>query len=199
MTRNLKVLSLAVVAALAMTAVMASAAQATKFTTSASSGTLTATQTSEQVFTTDAGTVRCSTSNQEGAFSSTSFESLEVSASYSGCKAFGFLSATVAMGNCKYKFTGAGQTGGKALADVVCSSGEITVNTFGCVVHVPAQSNLSSVTFTNGAGDVNASANLTGIHYTQTEGCPNGSGTKTNGTLTGGATVKASSGTVQVD
>jgi hypothetical protein len=199
MIRNLKVLGLAVVAALALTAVIASAAQATaKFTVGASSGTIKSTQTTEQVFTTSAGTVRCTTANQEGSYTAASFTSLEVSATYSGCKAFGFLSATVAMNGCKYNFASQANETTLANVDIVCPAGkDITVTTTGCVVHVEPQTGLQHVTFQNGGGspadDVNATATITGVKYTATSGCPGGDeGTTTaNGSLTGGATVKA--------
>jgi hypothetical protein len=178
---------------------MVSGADATTtFTTSVSPGILKATQTTEQVITTDAGTIRCSTANQEGNFSSTAFSELEMSAAYSGCKAFGFLSATVSMGGCKYRYVGS-LSGRKATWSIVCSTGDITVTTFGCVIHFKAQAGLEHVVFSNGAGIVHASFLIAGLRYSQTEGCPNGSGEKTNGTLNGGADFAPSSGTVQVD
>jgi hypothetical protein len=199
MIRNLKALSLALGAMVVMSAALSSAAQATTFTASAGSGSLTGTQTTEQVFTFDAGTARCTTLNQASSFSSASFNEVDFIPAYSGCKAFGFLSATVSTGKCNYEYTGAGQVGGQTIFDIACSSGEITINTVGCVVHIPAQTNLSHVKFSNGAGDLNATMTITGIKYNQTAGCPNGSGVKTNGTLTGESTIKASSGTIQVD
>jgi hypothetical protein len=200
MTRKLKVLGLALVAVLAMTAVLASAAQATTtFTASESSGTVKATQTTEQVFTTEAGTVKCKTATQEGSFSSKSFTSLEVAPAYKECSAFGFLSATVTPGTCKYKFTGQA-SGTLATVDIVCPSGDITVTTFGCVIHVEPQTGLNHVLFSNKAGDVEATATISKVKYTATSGCPNGAnGTTSDGTLTGGATVSASKGTLQVD
>jgi hypothetical protein len=197
MNRNLRALGLGLAAVFAMTAVMASAAQATTFTTSAASGTLTGAQTTDQVFTFDAGTARCKGFSQATSFSKTSFTSFDVIPAYSGCSAFGFTSATVSTGKCTYEYKGT--TEGKATVDIVCSSGEITVSTTGCVVHIPAQTGLSHVKFTNGAGDVDQNMTITGIKYTQTAGCAGGAVTKTNGTLTGESTIKATSGTFQVD
>jgi hypothetical protein len=184
----------AFVAALALTAVMASAAQATTtFTAGSSSGKIQVTQTTEQVFTTNAGTVRCTGSTQTGTFTAASFTSLTVTPSYSGCKAFGFLSATVDVAGCSYTFTG-NASGSTASLHINCTAGnEIRVTTTGCVVHVPSQGNRSDVRFTNGGGtpdDVNAEATLSGITYTATSGCLN-AGFAANGTLTGGATVNA--------
>ena len=198
MIRKTDVRLILIASALAMVLLPASA-QATTFTTSAASGTLTGNQTTEQVFTFDAGTTRCTTFNQATSFSSNSFNTVDFIPAYSGCKAFGFISATVSTGKCTYEYTGAGQTGGKTLFDIVCSSGEITITTPTCVVHIPAQTGLGHVGFSNGAGDINEEFTVTGLKYEQTAGCPNGAGVKTNGTMTGGSTIKASTGTIQVD
>jgi hypothetical protein len=195
MTRKFKSLGVASLAVFAVMAVGMSAAQAapTDLTFGTASGTVHAGQTTEQVFTTNAGTVRCSTSTQTGSWSgNATVSTLEVTPSYSGCKAFGFLSATVDVNGCKYHFAGGENTTGLvSIKNCTNAAKDMTVTTFGCVVHVPEQGPLSHVLYTNGAGDVDVNAQLTGIKYTATEGCPNGSGTFTNGTLTGGATLTA--------
>jgi hypothetical protein len=196
MTRNIKVLGLAIVAALALTAVMASAAQATTtFTAGSSSGKIEAVQTTEQVFTTTSGTVRCTGATQVGSFTTASFTSLTVTPSYSGCKAFGFLSATVDTEGCTYTFTG-NASGSTANVDINCPAGkEIHVTTSGCVLHVPAQTNVGHVGFKSNTSqnpdDVDAEATLTGIKYTATSGCLNPATNEPTGTLSGGATIKA--------
>src|SRR6059036_2059114 len=107
MIRNIKLLALTALAALAVTAVAASAAQATTtFTAGSTSGTITGTQTTKQVFTTNAGKVECTTAHQEGKFTAASFTTLTVTPTYSGCTAFGFIGATVTMNGCTYTYTG---------------------------------------------------------------------------------------------
>jgi hypothetical protein len=131
-------------------------------------------------------------------------KALSVTPIYSGCKAYGFLSATVDVNGCTYRFIGQA-SGELANVNVECPAGnEITVTTTGCVMHVEPQTGIAHLKFTNTTinkpDDIDATATLSGIKYTATSGCPGeGTGvTQTNGTLSGGATVKAISAGKQV-
>jgi hypothetical protein len=197
MIRNLKIFAVALAAVLSMAAVAASAASATAdLTAGASSGKLTATQASENVFTITPGAVKCKTVHGETPFTSATITTGEASISYSNCSAFGFLSATITMNAC----TVHGEGGAEAktlVGKIVCPVGqEITVSTFGCVVHIPSQT-VAGHTVATGAGgtpaDVTTTTTWEGMKYTETAGCPNVSATATtnNGTYTGQLTVKA--------
>jgi hypothetical protein len=194
MTHKFRTLGIALVAVLAMSAVAASAANATaQLTLGSESGTLTASQLTSQVFTTTPGTVTCGTSHQEGSWSGgkTKTTVTMTKITYSGCKAFGFLSAEVTTTGCEYIFT-AGPETKTATVELKCS-GDLTVETFGCTIHVPSQKVGGHVTFDNNASDVTATLSLSGITYTETAGCPNAPNTALthNGTLTGSSTIIA--------
>jgi hypothetical protein len=200
MIRNIKLLALTALAALAVTAVAASAAHAenTKFTAGSTSGKVTATQTTKQVFTTNAGKVECTTAHQEGVFTAATFSSLTVTPTYSGCTAFGFIGATVTTNGCTYTYTGKPQAAGEetlATVTVNCTGANtIVVSGGGCTTTVPAQGPLNHIKFTNNTtkspDDVDATATVSGIKYTSS-GCFSGNGTFTNGTISGGSTVIA--------
>jgi hypothetical protein len=211
MTRNLKVLGLALVAAFAMSALVASAASATawQFHSNTDNPVLTGSQEGTDVFTTDSGTVRCSEANYTGSATGTTNSTIEVAPTYEGCKLLFIINVTVDPNGCKYLFHAetTTNTGGtpavihyEGSVDIVCTGGNVIVVTApGCDITVPAQTGLKTVTFTNlGSGhtqevtvDVNISNTITYIeHQTPGETCEN-SGTPhtTNGSYTGQALV----------
>jgi hypothetical protein len=105
MIRNLKVLGVAFAAVLALSAVAATAASAEgKVTCTSYPCTLTGTSPLENdVFNTEGGKVEC-----KAAFHSLISEassSLTVTPTYTECRAFGFVNATVNMNGCDYLFT----------------------------------------------------------------------------------------------
>jgi hypothetical protein len=180
MIRNLKVLGLALVAVLAMSAMVASAASASQYTGSAYPTTGTGANTAgNETFTTPGGTVQCD-SHFEGKLAAASSE-LTVTPKYTGCVAFGFLNATVAFNGCDYLFKAGASLGGGAYnnsVDVVCpaGSGPVTITAGTCKVDVPAQTGLSNVKTTNlAAGTVTVQPNVTNITMNVTTdgfGCP---------------------------
>jgi hypothetical protein len=200
MTRNLKALGLVVLAALAAMAVTASAASATaKFHSELPTHTvISGTQVGEDVFTTNAGTVRCKKATYSGLQSGAEAETVEVTPSYSECTAFGFVNATIDVNSCTYKFGITSTTPEPFEGHItICpNGGTITVTAFNCWVHVGQQGPLKGVTYTNeGSGktrDIRVKVSLSGIHYVQTSksfpGCEEK--TFTNGTYTGEATVQ---------
>jgi hypothetical protein len=173
MTHKLKMLGMALVAVLALTAISASAASAAKYTASTYPTTGTGeSKVGNDVFTTEAGTVECQ-SHYKGTLAGAS-EDLTITPTYTSCKAFGFLKATVT--GCTYTFTT--PTGSvdtySAKVDVTTTC---TIVASTCEVKVEPQTELGSVAITNetAAGDVKVKANVTGIAYNVIKdgiGCP---------------------------
>src|ERR1700755_738377 len=210
MIRNLKFLGLAVVAALAMSAMVASAASADTLNTGGSSVTVTGAQEKHKEgekevfdkFKVDGGTVECETATYTGTATSGA-TTITVSPTYGGCKFTG-LATTIDTTGCSYVFhvpaTAGGTTG---TVDVSCTAGnEITATvlpgaTPRCIIHITTQSGLGTVTYKNiGSGttaEVTVSVNISSIKYSQTAGtgvgaCATADST-TNGVYEGAATV----------
>jgi len=204
MNRKFKALGLAFVAVLAMSAVVASAAQAKEsIQLTAASYPATIHATGEGVgenFNTEAGKITCKVSHYHATLNEAS-SSVTVKPTYTECSAFGGLfSATVNTEECHYVFTGtekvaAGQY--RAHVNVTCPEGQSIKITAGtCKAEVKAQTGLTTVDLTNNAGNVGIQPTLLGpegeqdgkhgpIAYTVTQdgfGCPfNGTGAKTGG------------------
>jgi hypothetical protein len=195
MIRNLKALGLALVAVLAITAVSASAAQAAhRFTSESSVTFLKGEQKTENVFTTNGGTVRCTTARFEsGELKGTELSSVTVHPTYSGCTAFGFIGATVNTEGCNYIIDAAGE-GEMGTSTIECEAGhEIVVTAGTCTVKVPAQTpGTPTVDFTNEGSGATASILVTAtvekIKYTSSGGICGASGE--NGTYTGTVLTK---------
>ena len=200
--RNLKILGLALIAMLSMSAVAASMASADELTAENYPATLKGSLDEVAVpdkFLTTTGPVSCKQANYDGTISGPT-TTVEVTPTYNECTAFGF-PAVIDHGNCKYLFHIVKNTT-EGDVDLVCTSGELTVTAIGagtpkCIVHVPPQSDITgTVKYSRiGAGttqEITVVANLTGIDYTHTQGtgvgsCPSGSAT--NGTLEAKAKV----------
>jgi len=190
MNRALKVLGIAAVAALAMS-VVASAAQATEFTASEYPSSFHGSNTSgEEVFSTEAGDVKCDSEFSGEAKEASS--SVTAHAEYSECEAFGFVNATVDTEGCDYVFNLPAE-GTTATVDVACGEGEsIKITAASCAAEVGAQEDLEHVGFANGTGEtedeVEVTATATEIAYTVTKDgflCPfSGTGTKEDGSYT---------------
>lgn len=190
MIRKFKTLGVALFAVLALTAVSASAASAASYTASAYPTTGTATSAvGNDTFKTEAGTVECAV-HYQGTILEAS-ETLTGSSTYTNCKAFGFLSATVNTNGCDGQAkapTGSGDTY-TAGGNLVCPAGKVIEITAGtCKVTIGGQSSVGTVTIVNqtASGDVTVQANLNSIAYTVTQdgfGCPfGGTGAKTGAT-----------------
>src|SRR4051812_5259414 len=154
MIRKFKTLGVAMFAVLALTAVGASAAHAEtgKFT----AGSYPATFTTESAkgndtFITEAGTVECQ-SHFEGTLAEAS-TTVTVKATYTNCRAFGFLSATVNMTGCDYLFhieSAAPSDSYTGSSDLVCPAGvsvDIVAST--CTATIPGQTGIKPIDFTN--------------------------------------------------
>lgn len=174
----------------------ASAASAAQFHAENAPATLTGGQKATHVFTTDAGTITCTTASFPGSATSTVLSTVRVAPSYSGCSYFGWVSAEVHMNGCEYEFTSPSGSGSSFTGDVgiVCPEGkEILVTASGtCTTRFaasPHNSDLGRVTYTNlGSGTgrkVLVESNVSGIEYSQSGFlCATENG-KTNGTYTG--------------
>ncbi len=109
-------------------------------------------------------------------------EWLLVTPVYQSCKAFGFASATVNMGNCNYEFHTDGTVD---IEPAGCGPIKITAALTSCEVQVPSQTGLSTALYSE--GEVNASgtmivlvkAEVTKIKYKIAKtgtGCPSSEG-----------------------
>lgn len=199
MIRNFKVLGLALVAVLAMSAVVASAASA-QFTADSYPKTVTAvSELGNDVFKIDNASVEC-----KGHFEGTASEAsttLTVTPVYSNCKAFGFASATVVMNGCDYVFHSNGEV------DLECPAGNsIVISAGNCEVDVGTQTGLKTVGLANNGSHVDVKADVGGITGTVTKDgflCPlSGTGVKTGGTYKQGSAVTVApvgGGSISVD
>lgn len=204
MIHGLRLFGIAAFALLAVGALASAPARASDFTASSYPTYFSGKSAlGNDVFKTEAGSVEC-----EASFSGLIQEASEtewVDASYTNCKAFGFLSASVEMGSCHYFFHASGEV------DLSCAyfdilKGEwveypIVIVASTCEVWIESQFGLASVALVNGFGDILAQANVSGIEYNvKKDGflCPfSGTGEKTGGTYTQGEAViiESTSGT----
>jgi hypothetical protein len=206
MTRNLKIMGVALIAAFALGAVAASAASAESFdfysevqhTDLAGSGE----GTSKFAF--SAGTVTCSTAKYEGTMSSEESTSLTLAPLFEGCTVDPTGTASVSMNGCQFVLTASTKEEStyKAGLDITCGEGKtisIVVKVAGvtkCTIEIPAQS-LSTVTVSEvSEGDLKAVAAVEGLKYSQTTGSGSGACTKaennTNGVYEGVAKIGGS-------
>lgn len=210
MTRSLKVLSVSVAAVLAFSAIAVASASAANFK-GTEGDSLMGVANETQVFTTDVGTVECKKLNATGTVAAEeASEQATSSVEYTECEAFGF-EAEINFNGCNYNFHAGeyaekeGMGNSVGTADVICPAGqEIEINAAGlCTVTVGPQNGLGEIAFTNGTDpktgfeDVTIIPNVTNIAYAWS-GFLCGSGSNTNGTYTGAATVTSPQGHVTV-
>ncbi|HTT96268.1 MAG TPA: hypothetical protein VMF55_16470 [Solirubrobacterales bacterium] len=194
MRRKILTLCLTVAAAFALTALSAAAASAAPLFHAESEPVTFKGSSSDNTFVTKSGTVECANSSFAGTSASKTTSTATLAPTYGECTAFGFLGAKVEPHGCKYTFhLVEGSSPPTATVDVVCEgSNEITIESTGCVVHVPPQTGLKHVVFENlGAGKtrtIKAGVTVEGITYTATSGCIN-AGTWTTGKYSGTVTI----------
>lgn len=202
----LKMLGLAIVAALALSAVVASAASASKFQSANYPAKITGSQVGEHVFTIESELkTKCKKATFEGSLSAAS-ETLTITPTYSECTSFG-ISSTIKFNECTYVFHAGAELSANHFAgttDVSCPAGKvITITTATCEVQVGAQTGLGSLEYVNEAsGKVTVKANVTGIKYNKTKDgflCPlNGTGTKEDGKYEGETLTEGNNGNIFV-
>ena len=185
MTGNFKSLGLALVAALAISAMVASLASADEFQSESEGITLVGAQEKHKEgevekfdrFATSGGVVECTTVTYSGSQSSKKASSLSVKPAYSGCS-FAGLTAEVQPNGCEFVYTFVeATTNGEE--ELKCPAGEeLTimagpVATRRCVIHVSTQK-VGGIIFTNlGSGktrEVLISVNAGKVKYSQTAG-----------------------------
>jgi len=196
MKRNLKALLLAVMAVGALSAIGASAAQATEFDCDTANCTISSVKdgtgtTAHHVFDAPSnGPITCN----EGKFSATGqpqeSTSLTVTASYPTNDANGFKNctflgqpATVEMTRCKFTFTAHG-----AVNITGCMGDEIHFAIAGCTATIKEQ-NLTGITDSADAETVTVSAKVEKIHVVMVGAACVTQGTFTTGTYTTGNTI----------
>jgi hypothetical protein len=207
MIRNLKVLGLAMVAVLAMSAMVASAASAHEFKSEAASTQLTGKQVGEHVFTAEGNEVKCTTATFNGTQSGTEADEVTIHPEYGkgldpegnpGKCRFSALTATVTTTGCDYKFDSETSEAGHATTQVVCAEkSNITISLSGCTITIGAQTVDGGVSFDNeGSGttqQVKVTATATGIDYSASGfGCSLAgikTGAHSDGTYNGTTTV----------
>jgi hypothetical protein len=197
--KHLKILGLAAIAALALTAWMgAASASALTFTSESAPITVTGKQTETAKFTTSAGTISCTGGTFNGTQATTSATTQTTSIAYSGCTFLGVFGVVVNTTGCNYVFKSAGTV------DVECAAGKaITFSAVGCTVTVGAQTGLSKVSYsttgTTTTREIVVSPAVTNIKYHTGTGCPGGTVNGTTGTYENGkSTVTGESGAKHV-
>jgi hypothetical protein len=199
---KLKIIGLISLAALCVSAMAASAAQANpQFHVESAPTAIKGEQVGTQVFQTPSWSISCGVATFHGTSSVTTTTTQTLGAEYRECGAFGFPNVTVDMNGCNYLFHLTANTvlPYTATVDVVCplaAAIEIT-GPFTCVTKVFPQTGKTGVTLTNNGTkttrDLKVGLNVTGIHGESNPNCPE-PGTFTEGKLTGEATVRAYTG-----
>ena len=185
MIGKIKALGLAFVAITAMSAFVASGAQAGEFDIGAQPASLFAVNEAGQIhqlqITSTAGgkfNTNCPNASLEGTTQGQKINEATVTATYGpNCTAFG-VAAQVVMNGCKYTITGSGQPSNTAVVDVVgCTQGKsIEIKTAICTLDIPEQNGLSHIIGANvNAQQVTLAATVGGITVRQTgAACPDG-------------------------
>lgn len=199
MNRKIKALGLALVAALAMSAMVASAAQAGEFHSAASHTILHGEQEGTHVFTVGEGfgNITCTTATFEGAQTSSTASSQTITPKYSGCKdSLGERTTHVTGG--KFTFTPPSTATGDAQVhiiepftlDITPENGFST-----CHVQIDNQT-VNGLVYHNSSGKVQVTTKSTGITSTVLSGgffnCGTTNGLKHGGTYTGNTLMAGS-------
>lgn len=175
--QRFKVIGLALVAVLALSAVVATAAMAEKYHAEEAPVKVIGTQLEAHVFKAQAGTISCTKASFSGESLATAVAELNIKASYSGCTFLGVVGVPVEMGACTYQFLE--PVGKKSKVSVVGTECTLTQKPIkftaaGCTVKIAKQANLGTLEYVNkGTGSgrtVEVIPNVTGITYTQS-GC----------------------------
>jgi hypothetical protein len=187
MHRKLKTLGLALVAVLAMSAVVASAASAANFTATKYPTTFTAESAKgNDTFKTEAGTVECK-AHFSGTLSAAS-EKVLVIPKYTECVAFGLTAEVTVPVGCAFEVATNQSVKITLISGSSCSG--LVVHSGTCTTVIKPQGPLNKMDLTNNAAttDITVQATVTGIAYEVTQDgflCPyNGTGAKTGATYT---------------
>jgi hypothetical protein len=202
MLTKLKIIGLTAIAALAVSAVVATAAQANpQFHVESAPATITGEQSTQLQSTFTSGSFSCGTATLHGVSSVATATTLTVSPAYSGCTLFGFLNVALHMNGCSYVLdlttnTTNPYTAGFAIS---CPAGKAieTTGPFGCVVSIGSQSRKGLSVGNNGvkiSRSLTVAVNVANLTYTENTNCPYGEGNFANGAMHGSLTVRAYTG-----
>ena len=192
MNRKLKTLGLVLASVFAMSAIGASAASAAEFHSEVHPQSVSGTQTTSHVFTTDAGTVTCKKATFSGTTSASTSATQTLTPDYNECTAFGFTNVPVHENGCAYIFNANGTS------EVECPSGKkIEITAPFCTTSIGPQH------FASGSHTYHNETSILWGFYRKTTHTTkmayNECGTnKTNGTYTGNTDIKGASGKVWV-
>jgi len=210
--RNIRMLGLLAVSATALTAfVGTSSASASTFTFGGAGVRLTTETTENHAFTVEGSKVECEEVSFEGESTGAASETQTFTPATKKCKAFGFATATVTTGSCRYTFKAA-TTGEHATVSLGnCADAtkgiQIEVNVpfiAKCVVDTPHQTITGAAHYHNKTPTgttmaVELTFTKTGVMNdvtVSTGACPLKVGTNSTGAYTGKSTVTASDGNV---
>lgn len=213
MIRNIKVLGLAFVAVLAMSAVVASAASASKFMSEGDVNvTVKADQIGSHVFSVTGNNITCTTAHFESAgLISSPATTVKVHPTYTGCTAFGFLNSPITTTGCDYILSSGTESSADkfpASLELTCETGKKIIIVAGtCEVTVSGPQTFGTgLEFVNTTGaspkdvDLNASSVTVAVNKVK-DGflCPLGGTGAGTGSYTGETTVRGyDSGGTQV-
>jgi hypothetical protein len=191
MMRSMRKFGAFVVAIFALSVIGVTNASAAQFTFS-ETGELAGEALEPPKFGFNGGTVECSTVDTSGNIESKDFSELELTAHYSGCKAFGI--ANVDISPATYLFTANGEVHIKEAVTITVTK---TVLSGECAITLPAQT-VGTVDFATSGNNLKMTPTFTGIKYTSS-GAPCGTSGE-NGTYTGPSEIhRVGGGTVSFD
>lgn len=189
MKRRIKLIAPLVVAVFTLGAGGASGALAAEFHSAKAPTTISGTQTTGNVWTTNAGTWTCKTFTETGTLSSLTSASLRTTPATGTCTAFGFINIPVHTNGCQNVLYASGT------AEIDCPVGKgIELTIPGCTTVIGDQHIASGTAYTTGGTspnrDLNVQRNYSGIHYVE---CGT---TRTNMTWKGSSTFVGSAGEI---
>ena len=199
MNRKLKTLGLGVVAALALTAVMASTASA-NFTSTAAHTTISGTSVESHKFTagTGIGAISC-TLTLSGTLSGTSQPTMVLTPIFANCKDSLGRTVHANTGTAKFEFT---STAGKGLFHIIGGSITFTVTSvFHCTITITPQTGKNNVSYTQEGNNLKLTFNTNNIHSHISGGpwaCGTSATTSSTGTLTGTALLQGNGGAARI-
>jgi hypothetical protein len=193
MTRNLKVLGLALVAMLTMGVMAASASAAMFHSEIEGTTTIEGSQVGTNTFVTDSGTIHCTTAGFSGSATGTEITDVTVSFDYTGCRSTGFIEANVTVdpNGCTYTITSHGII---HITGCTNANHSIVVTAPFCTIEI-GEITVSPVDFINeGSGktrDIKVTSTVGNIAYhEQGAACAHSGSNTTGGSYTGSVTTK---------
>ncbi len=197
MIRKLKTLGLALVAVSAMGAMAAPVGSASPQLHSETEHTiLTGTQIVGNELGLDVGVMKCGVTNFDGTIGVATTTTFGLTPTFENCKFGAEVNALFTHNGCNFRFhIGADTEHLTGSMDIVCPDGEeIEIDAPMCMITIPPQANIGTVTYTNENEGMTRSVildlNLNGIDYEE-HGmlCENETETTNNGTYSGKVTV----------